>query len=57
MTLQLTTNHIKKSSRAKAIGDIRRTDLIHSAYKRLTAAGQYTLTHNGDTASIGLNRN
>lgn len=55
--LQLSTNHIKSSSRHKQASDIRRTDLITSAYKRISAANQYTLTHQGTTCSIGIARN
>lgn len=57
MTLLLSTNHIKKSARHKAVSDIRRTDLIYSACVALSKANQYTLAHKGETASIGLNRN
>ena len=57
-TLQLTTQHIKSSARHKKASDIRRTDLIVSAYRAISKKDRpYTLTHSGETCSLGIASN
>ncbi len=53
MEIQLTTQHLRASRRGiKQACDVRASDLLYGAFKRLKEAGKATITHNGEQWSL-----